>query len=207
MERCGIEKESRRKEINFIYDRNMVTQQTCFLCKKKFGWIDDKFGKTALSNSNIPIPEGFGMEDMLCYKCFKSEEDRLNKPVQQPFKSQTEFLATYVGGHILYPKLRKGVVVSVLHDKLSVSDVNIEIPFTSITKIENGDEKKIAALRVVLLGVVGALWKKKHVYTIIQFKDELQNEQTMIFDFEDQIEIVQPLIYNKVLEVRKKNMD
>ena len=71
----------------------MVTQQTCFLCKKKLGWIDDKFGKKVLSDSNIPIPEGFEMEDVLCYKCFKSEEARLNKPVQQPLKSQTEFLA------------------------------------------------------------------------------------------------------------------
>jgi len=46
--------------------------QYCFLCKKKFGLIDEKFGKTMLTNSNIPIPEGFDLEDKLCYKCFKA---------------------------------------------------------------------------------------------------------------------------------------
>jgi len=65
-----------------------VTQQTCFLCKKKFGWLDDKFGKTSLSNSNIPIPEGFGVEDIICYECLKSEEKRLQTS-PPPIESQT----------------------------------------------------------------------------------------------------------------------
>ena len=42
--------------------------------------MDDKFDTSALTNSNIPIPEGFGLEDELCYDCFQSEEQRSYKP-------------------------------------------------------------------------------------------------------------------------------
>lgn len=42
--------------------------------------MDDKFDKTTLTNSNIQIPEGFGLEDKLCYRCFQSEEQRSYKP-------------------------------------------------------------------------------------------------------------------------------
>ncbi|MFI5423498.1 MAG: hypothetical protein WB587_11495 [Nitrososphaeraceae archaeon] len=48
-----------------------------------------------------------------------------------------------------------------------------------MTNIQNMDEKKISALRVVGLGlvfvplaIVGAVWKKKHIYTVIQYNDE-----------------------------------
>lgn len=42
--------------------------------------MDDKFDKTTLTNSNLPIPEGFGLEDKLCYNCFQTEEQRSYKP-------------------------------------------------------------------------------------------------------------------------------
>jgi len=40
-------------------------------------------------------------------------------------------------------------------------------------KIETANEDKISAFRVAMLGIVGKLWKKKHVYTVIQYKDEV----------------------------------
>ena len=112
------------------------------------------------------------------------------------------FEAKYVGGHKLHPKSRD-VTVQIAPEKLTVSEINLEVSYKSITNIENADEAKISAMRVVLLGVIGALWKKKHLYTVIQFKDELGNDQSMIFDFDKKIEEVQPLIYNKVVEARK----
>ncbi len=72
-----------------------------------------------------------------------------------------------------------------------------------MTSIVNTDEKKIAAMRVVLLGVVGLLWKKKHLYTVIQYVDPLSEQQNLVFDFENKIEEVQPLIYNKVIAARQ----
>jgi hypothetical protein len=71
-----------------------------------------------------------------------------------------------------------------------------------MTSIENMDEKKISADRVVMLGVVGALWKKTHIYTIIRYKDEL-DEHKIILDFGDNVEYAQGLIYKKMLEARK----
>lgn len=68
--------------------------------------------------------------------------------------------------------------------------------------IENMDEKKIAAERVILLGVFGALWKKKHIYTVIHYKDE-SDEQKIVLDFEDYVDSCQPWIYKKMLEARK----
>lgn len=53
--------------------------------------------------------------------------------------------------------------------------------------IENPDQDKVSAFRVVMLGIIGALWKKRHVYTIIQYKDEI-GEKTVVFDFGNKID-------------------
>ena len=76
-----------------------------------------------------------------------------------------------------------------------------------MTNIENADEKKISALRVVGLGlvslgvgaIVGALWKKRHIYTIIEYVDIFNEEQRLVFDFEDNLEEAQQIIYKKMV--------
>jgi len=78
----------------------------------------------------------------------------------------------------------------------------IKIPYSNIIDIENLDEKKIAAERAIMLGLIGALWKKKHIYTVIHYKDEL-DQQKVILDFEDNVNYAQRLIYSKMLEARK----
>lgn len=72
------------------------------------------------------------------------------------------------------------------------------------------DEKKISALRVVGLGlifiplaIVGAVWKKKHIYTVIRYNDTV-GQQTIVLDFDRFIDKLQPFIYRKMLEFRKK---
>ena len=77
-----------------------------------------------------------------------------------------------------------------------------------MTNIQNMDEKKISALRVVGLGlvfvplaIVGAVWKKKHIYTVIQYNDA---ELTVVLDFGRLIDKLQPFIYRKMLEYRNK---
>ena len=192
-----------------------MTELRCFLCKKKLGWLDDKFEKEDLMRFKIPIPVDFSEKDTICHNCLQSEENKLLKPISPPKKAHPEFEVKYVGGHLLYPKSRNNVFIEILPDKLFITmidvqfdkttEITLDLPYKSIISIENADEKKIAAMRVVLLGVIGALWKKKHVYTVIRFKDELQNEQSMVFDFGDKIETVQPLIYEKVLESRKNS--
>ncbi|MGA9743807.1 MAG: hypothetical protein WBQ16_04260 [Nitrososphaeraceae archaeon] len=69
------------------------------------------------------------------------------------------------------------------------------------------DEQKISADRVIGLGlifvplaIVGAMWKKRHIYTVIRYTDEI-DKQTIVLDFEDNIDEYQPYIYRK--EFRK----
>lgn len=69
--------------------------------------------------------------------------------------------------------------------------------------IENADKDKVSLFRVAMFGVIGALWKKNHIYTIIQYGDEM-DDHTIAVDFEEYIDEAQPLIYHKMLEFRKR---
>jgi hypothetical protein len=117
----------------------------------------------------------------------KKKQDKLGNPV---------YVAKYVGGHKMFPKSRD-VEVALLSDKIKITGVDFEIPYSTITNVENVDEKKIELKRIVLLGIAGALWKKKHLYTVIDYTDPLEQQQSVLFDFEKNIEEVQQLIYNK----------
>jgi hypothetical protein len=63
-------------------------------------------------------------------------------------------------------------------------------------------DKKIAAERIVMFVVIGALWKKRHLYTIMHYKEEL-NDQTIVLDFEENIEKLQTHIYSKMPGYRR----
>lgn len=117
----------------------------------------------------------------------KKKQDQQGNPL---------YVAKYVGGHKMFPKSRD-VEVTLLSDKIKITGVNFEIPYSTITNVENVDEKKIELKRIVLLGIAGALWKKKHLYTVIDYTDTLEQQQSVLFDFEKNIEEVQQLIYNK----------
>jgi hypothetical protein len=74
--------------------------------------------------------------------------------------------------------------------------------------IENTNEKKISVLRVIVLGlifvplaIVGALWKKNHIYTIIRFRDYF-DDQMIVLDFDKNIDSAQSVIYKRMLEFR-----
>lgn len=84
------------------------------------------------------------------------------------------------------------------------------IPYSNrdVSDISNNDDP--SALRVVGLGlafvplaIVGAMWKKKHIYTVIQYRDEM-DKQTIVLDFGKHIEELQPFIYRKMLQYRRK---
>jgi hypothetical protein len=129
-----------------------------------------------------------------------SEEIQKEKPINSG-------VAQYIGGHIEYPK-SEDIGFYLYNERLSIwfatRDSWLRIPYSTMISIENMDEKKISADRVFMLGVVGALWKKKHIYTIIRYKDEL-DEHKIILDFEDNVEYAQGLIYKKMLEARKRD--
>jgi hypothetical protein len=126
-----------------------------------------------------------------------------------PMKMAKEFKVVYTGGHKAYPK-RSHTKIRLYDDEIELMDPHLKIPYSHMTKIENMDEKKISALRVVALGlvflplaVVGALWKKKYLYTVIQYNDGIDG-QTVVLDFGKKIDQVQPLIYQKMLYTRQQ---
>ena len=64
-------------------------------------------------------------------------------------------------------------------------------------------------MRVVVLGlifdplaIVGAMWKKIHIYTIIRFRDD-DDDQMIIVDFDKNLDSAQSVIYKRMLEYRK----
>ena len=75
----------------------------------------------------------------------------------------------YMGGHKLYPK-KKRTVLHIEKDGLIIEDLdNLKIPFNKIKNLENMDEARITKTRVLLMGpLVGLLWKKKFLYTVIE---------------------------------------
>jgi hypothetical protein len=118
---------------------------------------------------------------------------------------------TYVGGHPAYPT-SANTRIYIYNDRIEIGrreeNPIFQIPYSNISNIQNMDEKKISALRVVGLGlvfvplaIVGAVWKKRHIYTVIQYNDEI-GEQTIVLDFGRFIDKIQPFIYRKMLEHR-----
>jgi hypothetical protein len=60
------------------------------------------------------------------------------------------FEVHYLGGNKLHPKSRKARI-TLLDDHIDVSGIDIQIPYKNVYNIENADEKKISAMRVILL--------------------------------------------------------
>jgi hypothetical protein len=81
----------------------------------------------------------------------------------------------YMGGHKAYRR-PTDTRISFYDDKIELENPPLVIPYSSMKNLENFDEKKISAKRVVALGlvavplaIVGAMWKEEphlHSYTI-----------------------------------------
>jgi hypothetical protein len=124
----------------------------------------------------------------------------LRSNIDMPVGIGKELDAKYIGGHKAFPK-QTHTKVMILPDRIEVVKPSLRIPYISIVNIENMDERKISALRVALLGLIGVFWKKKCMYTVVQYNDGI-DDQTVVLDFGKKIEEIQPLIYQKVIEAR-----
>ena len=141
---------------------------------------------------------------MFGFKKNKEKNDTVAK--EKPLDSgQIE----YMGGHKAYPTSGK-TDIFFYDDRIELGPSQektlIKIRYSNMIDIENFDEKKFAAERAIMLGVIGALWKKKHIYMVIHYKDEV-DKQKVILDFDHNVQYAQGLIYRKMLEARKKEKD
>jgi hypothetical protein len=131
----------------------------------------------------------------------KEYEDMLSSKLNMRLGIGKEFDAKYMGGHKAFPK-KTHTKVRIFGDSIEVTNPSLRIPYASMTNIENMDEHKISALRVVLLGIIGILWKKRYLYTVIQYSDGT-DDQTIVLDFGKKLDELQPLIYQKMLDSRR----
>ena len=90
-------------------------------------------------------------------------------------------------------------------ESLVIPEFELSITYINLKRIENMTRDKISAARVVFLGVVGALWKKEQQYMVLTYRDKYAgNNLSLVFKM-PHLEDVQPFIYNKMIEGRRKN--
>jgi hypothetical protein len=137
----------------------------------------------------------------------------MTKTPEQPKEKPVYFGAEYQGGHKMYPKktdcdvrmFNKGMEIEFGH----IHKNKIVIYYDTISNVTNMDEKRITKARVIGLGltVVGLipalLWKKKFLYTVIEFKDEVNMEHAVVIDFHRQAEKAQQVLYQKMVEAKR----
>ena len=117
------------------------------------------------------------------------------------------YYVKYLGGHKAFPR-PTDTKMHFYHDRVEIDNPKLIVPYRYMQNIENTNEKKISALRVIVLGlifvplaIVGALWKKSHIYTIIRFRDYF-DDQMIVLDFDENIDSAQSVIYRRMLEFR-----
>lgn len=73
---------------------------------------------------------------------------------------------------------------------------------TEVLNVDGGN--KMALDRVLAFGILGGIWKKQHILTVIKYKDNSfpDKEQVVVFDFEHGLQRVQPLIYEKIQKAK-----
>ena len=110
--------------------------------------------------------------------------------------------AKYISGHSLYAH-EKGTDVSFYVDRMKFDNMDISIPYNSITRLGAQEDRHITKTRVFVTGIVGLFWKKKYRYTVIEYNDGIQ-DQTVILDFHKEANKAQKIIYNQMAGARLK---
>lgn len=140
--------------------------------------------------------------DPRCQTNRNGERHRHHSPENPDF-----YYIKYLGGHKAFPT-PTDTKMHFYQDRIEIDNPKLIIPYRFMQNIENTIEKKISALRVIVLGlilvplaIVGALWKKNHIYTIIRFRDYF-DDQMIVLDFDENIDSAQSVIYRRMLEFR-----
>jgi hypothetical protein len=106
----------------------------------------------------------------------------------------------YIGGHKAYPKPLL-TEVFFYEDRLEIGGYGLKIYYNKIRDISNSKDRKRHD-DWFALGIVGYfLWKKDHIYTLIEY-DNGVDIQKIILDFDNNANYAQGLIYKKMLEGR-----
>jgi hypothetical protein len=116
-------------------------------------------------------------------------------------KPEYSYKAKYLGGHSAYPK-NMDVNLILMPDYLEIPKFPVQIPYGKIKNVQGMTQEKLTAARVMLLGLLAFAAKKKKLFMVLTYEDEVGIEQSPVFDV-DKIEEVQPVIYQRMLNARK----
>jgi hypothetical protein len=111
----------------------------------------------------------------------------------------------YLGGHKAFPM----PVLSEIYfyeDRFELEANQISVRYSKIRDITNSNELKRDTERLaygilVLPLALAYLWKKNHIYTIIEYDDGVDT-QKIVLDFEKGANYAQSIIYKKMLDCR-----
>lgn len=86
-------------------------------------------------------------------------------------KLDYKFDDEYMGGHKAYPKKRDTEIL-IYHDRIILKKLELDIPFESMINVENSDAERLTKTRMILTPfLLGFFWKKKYLYTVIDYND------------------------------------
>jgi hypothetical protein len=115
--------------------------------------------------------------------------------------------AKYLGGHAAFPKETDGKLYLYPEPENKVvfesKKINMEIPFGILKDSKILTEKEIRARRVLLTGIIGLAWKKKHKMLVIDFEDKLGGTQSPVFE-SGKIDEISTSLYNLRLKAQSK---
>lgn len=179
---------------------NSSSSQFCSSCGERL----------QLSEVNQDMNFPYQGRDYVVSKGEKTKEEiNAEKYAKRLKKPDHVFDVKYLGGHKAFPtKKERDARISIFIDRIEVKTdkFGAEIPFVLMTNIENMDERRITTKRWFLVGVWAIAWKKKYVYTVIEY-DDGKDTQGLIFDFGKHLESKQGEIYRRMMSTRNKKDD
>ena len=119
-------------------------------------------------------------------------------------KKGTDFSykAKYLGGHSGYPKEME-VNLALNPDYLEIPEFPTMIPYLNITNVSSMSQDKLTKTRLLLTGLFAFAWKKKQMFMLLTYEDDLGITQNPVFHIaKDKINEVQPTIYQRMMNQR-----
>ena len=194
------------EQTNTYFGENYCNDPRCQ--RNRNGQKHEAHTESIISNETV-VDKRFDTPDEYTYcndpRCQTNrdgERHRQHSPDNPNF-----YYIRYLGGHKAFPT-PADTKMHFYYDRVEIDNPKLVVPYRHMQNIENTNEKKISALRVIVLGlifvplaIVGALWKKDHIYTIIRFRDYF-DDQMIVLDFDQNIDSAQSVIYKRMLEFR-----
>jgi len=151
------------------------------------------------------------IEEAMSAYTYASMYDPRNKRLYDPQVERLRPIVTekqgmpmkYLGGHSGFIK-SDDVHLRFTDNAIEIPEFSLNIPYEKITMIKTQTKTDLAKLAgtAIVVGVFAALGDYTHYYMLMNYIDEIQMEQTMVFD--GNVIEIQPKIYRKVVEAKTR---